>query len=74
MKIRRYNYVTAMDFYAATLSKKYLKKNVTTFICFVVTLIKENEVQFCQDIKNVSRHKEVKWEERISRHNKTMSQ
>ena len=44
MKIRRHNYVMTMDFYAATLSKKNLKKNVTTFLCFVVTLIKENEV------------------------------
>ena len=43
MKIRRHNYVMTMDFYVATLSKKFLEKNVTTFLCFVVTLIKAND-------------------------------
>ena len=59
MKIRRHNYVTTMDFYVVTLSKKFLKKNVTTFLCFVVTLIKANDStvlsihpKLCRDVKN----------------------
>ena len=42
MKIKRLNYVATMDFYVATLSKEFLKKNVATFLCYVATLIKEN--------------------------------
>ena len=42
MKIKRQNYVATMDFYVATLSKKFLKKNVVTILCYVATLIKEN--------------------------------
>ena len=42
MKIIRQTYVVTMDFYVATLSKKFLKKNVATIPCSVVTLIKEN--------------------------------
>ena len=59
MKIRRQTYVTTMDFYIATLSKKFLKKNVMTFPCSVVTLIKVNgskvmsrhKKKLCRDIK-----------------------
>ena len=58
MKIRSQNYVTTMDFYVSTLSKKFLKKNVATFLCSVVTLVKENGSTFlsrhskpCRDIK-----------------------
>ena len=42
MMIKRKNYVATMDFYVATLSNKFLKKNVATFLCYVATLIKEN--------------------------------
>ena len=59
MKIRRHNYVTTMDFYVATLSKKFLKKNVTTFLYFVVALLKANDSKvlskhpkLCRNIKN----------------------
>ena len=59
MKIKRHNYVVTMDFYVATLPKKFLKKNVATFLYSVATLIKENGStvlsrysNLCRDIKN----------------------
>ena len=75
MEIRRKNFVTAMDLYVTTLSKKSLKKNVTTFLCFFKTFIQENgNREVSRQSKPMSLHKELKREERMSRQNKTMSQ
>ena len=59
MKIKRHNYVATMNFYVATLPKKFLKKNVATFFCSIVTLLKINgntvlsrHSNLCWDIKN----------------------
>ena len=42
MEIKRQNFVTTIDFYVTTLIKKFLKKNVATFLNSVATLIQPN--------------------------------
>ena len=61
-------HVVIMNFYVVTLFEKFLKKKVATFFYVVATLIKENgSAVLSRHSKPVSRHKELKREERMSR-------